>query len=57
MVWDAWLSSFTVVGVLLALALTRIAPDAILLAAMSLLLVTGVLSPTRRWRASPTPAS
>ncbi|USZ49732.1 SLC13 family permease [Halomonas sp. DN3] len=45
MVWDAWLSSFTVVGVLLALALTRIAPDAILLAAMSLLLVTGVLSP------------
>ncbi len=45
MAMDAWLSIFSVIAVLVALAVTRIAADAILMAAMAFLVVSGVLEP------------
>ncbi|MFG6179054.1 SLC13 family permease [Halomonas sp. THAF12] len=47
MAWDAWLSLSCVVAVLLALALTRIAPDALLMASLAFLVVSGVLDPSQ----------
>ncbi|RTQ97937.1 SLC13 family permease [Halomonas nitroreducens] len=44
---EAWLSVLSVVAVLLALTVTRIAPDAILMAALAFLVVTGVLEPSQ----------
>ncbi|GED23449.1 SLC13 family permease [Halomonas halmophila] len=45
MALDAWLSTFSVVAVLVALATTKIAADAILMAALAFLVVSGVLGP------------
>lgn len=45
MAMDAWLSTFSVIAVLVALAATRIAADAILMAALAFLVVSGVLEP------------
>ncbi|MDN3526632.1 SLC13 family permease [Halomonas sabkhae] len=45
MALDAWLSTFSVVAVLVALAATKIAADAILMAALAFLVVSGVLGP------------
>lgn len=42
--WQGWLTLFTCVGVLLTLALTRLTPDLVLLAALALLSVTGILT-------------
>lgn len=42
---DAWLSLSSVLFVLVSLAATRIAPDAILMSAMTFLVVSGVLAP------------
>ncbi|WP_110688039.1 SLC13 family permease [Salinicola aestuarinus] len=43
---DAWLSMATVVAVLGTLVMTRIAPDAVVVAAMVFLIFTGVLTPS-----------
>jgi len=43
--WEAWFSVAVVLGVLALLIATRIAPDLLLLAALGLLMATGILRP------------
>ncbi len=42
--WEAWLTLFTIVGIFTMLTFTHIAPDAILSAALGVLLVSGAVS-------------
>ena len=52
---DAWITAATLLLTLLALALSRYPPAAIVLTATITLLVLGVIDPHRRSRGSPTP--
>jgi len=45
--WEAWLTIGVLTGVLALLTFTRIVPDIILVAGVTILLLTGVLSPTQ----------